>query len=117
MATLARADLESLLRAHKLDRTLTSRPELPPAQGDCVIATDIPGLDARLGGGFPRGHLSEIVGPASSGRTGVVVSTLAAVTLRGGLVAFVDTLDTFDPPSALDAGLDLERLLWVRGVG
>jgi hypothetical protein len=72
-------------------------------------------IDTRLNGGFPRGQLSELVGPRSSGRTSVLHALLAAATERGEFVALVDTLDTFDPASAAEAGVDLDRLLWVRG--
>jgi hypothetical protein len=40
---------------------------------------------------------------------------MAAATQRGEAVALIDPLDQFDPPSAAAAGLDLSRLLWVRG--
>ena len=120
MAPLARADLESLLRAKRLDRTLTSA--LPLVSSPCgphddpaVAATDLPPLDARLEGGFPRGQLSELVGPRSSGRTSLLLRTLAAATARGELVALVDALDRLDVASADAAGIDLERLLWIRG--
>jgi recombination protein RecA len=119
MPLLARADLESLLRARKLDRTLTA-PEsaLCPLAASCdelAAATDLPFFDARLGGGFPRGHLSELVGPRSSGRTSVLLQTLAAATARGELVALVDALDMLDVASASAAGIDLDRFLWIRG--
>ena len=114
---LARADLESLLRTRQLDRTLTTA--LPPpavTRDDYVIApTGITALDARLGGGFPRGQLSEVAGPRSSGRTSVLLQAIAAATARGELVALVDALDMFDVESAAAAGIDLDRLLWIRG--
>jgi recombination protein RecA len=113
MASLARAGLESLLRARKLDRTLTTA--LPPDDCSTVAPCGIPALDARLGGGLPRGHLSEIVGPRSSGRTSLLLRLLAAATARGELVALVDALDMFDAGSAAAAGIDLNRLLWIRG--
>jgi len=113
MASLARADLESLLRARKLDRTLTTA--LPPDDCSTVAPSGIPALDARLGGGLPRGHLSELVGPRSSGRTSLLLRLLAAATARGELVALVDALDMFDAGSAAAAGIDLNRLLWIRG--
>jgi hypothetical protein len=68
-----------------------------------------------LGGGFPRGHLSELVGPRSSGRTSLLLQLLAAATARGELVALVDALDMLDVESAAAAGIDLDRLLWIRG--
>ncbi len=115
MATVARANIEALLRARKLDTTLTTARPFEAFDEQYVAATGIGALDARLGGGLARGQLSEIVGPRSSGRTTIVVSTLARAAARGELVALVDTFDTFDPSSARAAGLDLTRLLWVRG--
>jgi hypothetical protein len=118
MPSLARADLEALLRARKLDRTLTSAYPAPgPAQSDelVVAATNLAAFDARLGGGFPRGQISELVGPSSSGRTSLLLQTLAAATARGKLVALIDALDMLDVASASAAGVDLDRLLWVRG--
>ncbi len=115
---LARADLESLLRSRQLDRTLTTAlpPPDPVAAGDdTVAATGITSLDAHLGGGFPRGQVSELIGPRSSGRTSLLLQALAAATSRGELTAVVDVLDMFDVESATAAGVDLTRLLWIRG--
>ena len=111
-AAIARTDLEALLRARKLDRTVTSS---APAAIAEAIPTGLASLDARLGGGLPRGELSEITGPRSSGRGSVAQSALAALTRQDGLAALIDPLDMFDPPSAADAGLIVERLLWIRG--
>ena len=114
---LARADLESLLRARQLDRTLTTA--LPQARSARrararAVRRSV-ALDARLGGGFPRGQLSELVGPRSSGRTSLLLQMIAAATARGELVALVDALDMLDVESAAAAGVDLDRLLWIRG--
>ena len=76
--------------------------------------TGLPGLDQLLGGGFPRGSLSEIAGPVSSGRTSLAQALLAHTTQSGAVVAVVDPADAFDPASAAQAGIDLGRLLWVR---
>ncbi len=124
MATAARADIEALLRARKLDTTLTTaRPDLDTSadverrrdDDQFVVATGVAALDEGLGGGFARGQMSEIVGARSSGRTSLMVSAMAGAAARGELVALVDTFDTFDPASARAGGLDLSRLLWVRG--
>jgi hypothetical protein len=117
--SLARAQLESLLRIRQLDRTLTTA--LPPIAPDGIAdeyvnaPTHVTALDAWLGGGFPRGQLSELVGPRSSGRTSLLLQTLAASTARGELAALVDALDMFDVASAEAAGIQLDRLLWIRG--
>jgi hypothetical protein len=80
-------------------------------------ATGVPTLDALLDGGFPAGQISELVGPRTSGRTRVLLGTLAAATGRGALAALVDATDGLDPRSAQALGLPLGRLLWVRGDG
>jgi RecA/RadA recombinase len=56
-------------------------------------------LDAVLGGGFPRGSLVELCGPASSGRTSLAFSLLAQATERQEACAFVDVSDSLDPVS------------------
>src|SRR5437867_1249337 len=118
MPALARPELEALLRSRNLDRTLTSMlpSSLPAVQPDdfVVAATRLP-LDVRLGGGFPRGQVSEIVGARSTGRTSLLLRILAAALARGELVALVDALDMLDVASAALAGIDFERLLWIRG--
>lgn len=110
----ARANIESLLRARKLDVTLTSRRVAAP---DAVASTGVPVLDAALGGGLRRGHLSEIVGARSTGRTTLLCEIVAAAVARGEIAAVVDTHDRFDPSSAAAAGVDLSRLLWIRDRG
>lgn len=63
---------------------------------------------------FPRGRISEINGPRSSGRTTLLHCVLAASTSQSECCALIDVLDTFDPCSAEAAGVKLEKLLWVR---
>jgi recombination protein RecA len=112
----ARAELESLLRARKLDVTLTtSAARIQPE--DRVAPTGVATLDTALGGGLRRGHLSEIVGARSAGRTTLLVRIAAAAAARGEIAAIVDTHDRFDPVSAHAAGVDLSRLLWIRDRG
>ncbi len=103
-------------------RLHTGGMELPPVVAasrlatrpmPAMVATGIAQLDA-LTGGLPRGALSEICGPASSGRTSVLLALLAAMSERGEACALVDASDSFDPQSAQAAGVDLRRLLWVR---
>ena len=116
-AAAVRDDLESLLRARKLDHTIVDRPDDGRWTIDDrrSVPTGLADLDARLEGGLPRGHLSEVIGPRSSGRLAMVVSALASATARGEAVAFIDPLDMFDPVSASASGIDFARLLWVRG--
>jgi len=78
-----------------------------------TILTGIPPVD-ELTGGIPRGGLTEIFGPASSGRTSLLLALMAQMTAREEVCALVDASDAFDPHSAAAAGMDLERVLWVR---
>jgi len=115
MANNARAALESALRVRKLDRTLTTALLPEHVDPSTLVATDVPSLDAALRGGLPRGQLSELAGPRSSGRTSLLFQLVAAATRRGEIAALVDTFDRLDVASADAAGVVLDRLLWVRG--
>jgi recombination protein RecA len=78
-----------------------------------TVNTGVPEIDVMTGG-LPRGCLTEIFGPASSGRLSVLACILAAATERQEVCALVDAEDSFEPLSAAAAGVRLERLLWVR---
>ena len=118
MAHPAVAVLESALRARKLDRTLTTTlPSWEWTDSSSLLPTDIALVDACLRGGLPRGQLSELTGACSSGRMTLLLQLMAAATRRGEIAALVDTLDRFDVASAAAAGVDLDRLLWIRGSG
>jgi hypothetical protein len=103
-----RAHVESALGEH-----LSSTSFLRERAAPLTVSTGVAPLDA-LTGGLPRGALSEITGPASSGRTGVMLAALAGATSREEACALVDAGDNFDPASAATAGVDLDRLLWIR---
>jgi hypothetical protein len=72
-----------------------------------IVETGVPGLT------LPRGSLTEIYGPASSGRTTLLYAILASATTRDELCTLVDTEDSLDPAAAASAGIRLDRLLWV----
>ena len=91
--------------------TPASRLEVRPAPE--TASSGIPQIDT-LTGGLPRGCLTEVCGPESSGRTTVMLAAIAAVTRREEICALIDASDAFDPHSAAAAGVNLERLLWVR---
>jgi recombination protein RecA len=116
MANQARAILESALRVRKLDRTLTTAlAPLERRDPSALVPMDVAAVDTCLRGGLPRGQLSELAGPRSSGRMTLLLQLVAAATERGELAALVDTLDRLDVASAAAAGVDLSRLLWIRG--
>src|SRR6266851_1623853 len=79
-----------------------------------VIATGIVQIDSLAAGGLPRGAITEIFGPASSGRTSFMLATLAATTNHEEVCALVDTNNTLDPEAAMRASVNFERLLWIR---
>lgn len=78
-----------------------------------TISTGIDEIDA-LTGGLPRGGITEVFGPASSGRTSLMFSLLAYATTHEETCALVDTNNVFAPTAASAAGIDFDRLLWVR---
>jgi len=107
-AALLRAQIESTLQP-RIPRALTVPPRAAPER----LLSGIAAIDA-LAGGIPRGALTEICGPPSSGRTSLLLALMAAITRREESVALVDAGDALDPESAAVAGVDLKRLLWVR---
>jgi hypothetical protein len=123
LAEVQTADQESPLA--RLQSTINhQQSKIPPARvtpasqlkirpAPEMVSSGIPAIDA-LTGGLPRGCLTEVCGPASSGRTALLLAALAAATRRGEFCAVVDASDALDPQSVAAAGVDLERLLWVR---
>ncbi len=105
--------LERLLRSLPVPVRRGGGPGLPEERQP----TGLEPLDALLGGGFPRGRVSEIAGPASCGRTSLAHALLARATAGGGLACVIDRADAFDPISARDGGVDLARVLWARPPG
>jgi recombination protein RecA len=73
-----------------------------------------PKLLGSVLGGIPRGALTEIAGPVSSGRTTLLCALLAEASAGDEFCALIDTLGAFDPVSAAAAGVRLSQLLWVR---
>lgn len=78
------------------------------------LTTGIKRLDKLLGGGIPKGQISEIVGSPSSGKTGLLLSILARAVSQGEKVVYVDIFDSLDPSRAQNIGIDLNHFLWVR---
>ncbi|HVA81623.1 MAG TPA: ATPase domain-containing protein [Candidatus Binataceae bacterium] len=76
------------------------------------MASAIAVLDALLGGGIPRGRISEIVGRPGTGRTSLAAAFAAVATRRGEVVAWIDAAGALDPASIATAGVDLARVLW-----
>jgi recombination protein RecA len=77
-----------------------------------VISTGSISVDAALGvGGFPRGRVSEIFGPESSGKTTIALQVIAEAQKAGGIAAFIDVEHALDPTYARKLGVDIDNLL------
>ncbi len=77
-----------------------------------VIPTGSIALDLALGvGGIPRGRITEIFGPESSGKTTLCQHVLAEAQKRGGVVAFIDVEHALDPGYARACGVNVDELL------
>ena len=77
-----------------------------------VIPTGSLSLDLALGvGGIPRGRVTEIYGPESSGKTTISQHIVAEAQQLGGICAFVDMEHALDPRYAAACGVDIENLL------
>lgn len=76
------------------------------------VSTGSLGLDIALGiGGVPRGRVTEIYGPESSGKTTVALSIVAQAQKAGGTAAFIDVEHALDPAYARVLGVDIDNLL------
>src|SRR5712664_1502438 len=102
----------------KIESEITSRfgsafklHEKRPAE---VMSTGLCEVDSFIGGGLPRGAITEAFGPASSGRTSFMLAALAHATEHQEICALVDTNNAFDPKSASQAEINFERLFWIR---
>jgi len=113
MPSALKHTLEELLRVRRLQA------DAPPLRGQdrhlSPLPTGVPAVDNLLAGGLPRGQVSEVHGPVSAGRTALVVALACRITRAGALAGWVDPQDRFEPGTAAGAGVDLARLLWLRG--
>ena len=76
------------------------------------ISTGSISIDYALGiGGLPRGRVTEIFGPESSGKTTLALQVIAEAQRAGGMAAFVDAEHALDAQYAQKLGVDLENLL------
>ena len=82
---------------------------LPPIE---AIPTGALALDLALGiGGIPRGRITEIFGPESSGKTTLAQHIIAESQKKGGLVAYIDAEHAMDPTYAAHCGVKVDELL------
>ena len=112
-AHLLRLQIEAAL-AHRIPSALTPAPRIVRP----TVPTGISALDQALSnslpGGIPIGAITELAGPECSGRTSLALSFVAGLTRAARVCAWVDVSDALHPESAATAGVDLDRLLWIR---
>ena len=78
---------------------------------ECIPTGSI-SLDAAIGiGGIPRGRITEIYGPESSGKTTLALHVVAQAQKTGGYAAFIDAEHAMDPEYAKKLGVDIDNLL------
>src|SRR5947208_2076014 len=83
-----------------------------PVQAVPSISTGSISVDFALGiGGFPRGRISEIFGPESSGKTTIALQVVAEAQKIGGMAAYIDVEHALDPAYARKLGVDVDNLL------
>ena len=77
-----------------------------------AISTGSISVDVALGvGGFPRGRISEIFGPESSGKTTIALQVVGEAQKAGGMAAYIDVEHALDPAYARKLGVDVDNLL------
>ena len=82
-----------------------------PAQKVETVSTGSLTLDLAMGGGFPKGRISEVYGPESSGKTTLALHAMAEVQKAGGVAALIDAEHAFDPVYSKRLGVDVQTLL------
>src|SRR5512136_3065703 len=77
-----------------------------------TISTGALSIDWALGvGGVPRGRVTEVFGPESSGKTTLALHVVAEAQRRGGIAAFIDAEHAMDPEYSKKLGVDIDNLL------
>jgi hypothetical protein len=111
-----RAALEGLRAALSAGYRAAS-PEAFTLAEEGLVRSGLPDLDRALGGGFPRGIVATLEGPAGSGRSALAARLLARATAEGGLAALIEFPEgpegSLYPPALAAAGVELDRLLVV----
>lgn len=112
-----RSDLHATLDAIQLKYGHgTLQPIGDLARPPC-LPTGISALDEAVGGGFPRGRLTELVGAPTSGVTTLALRALAQAQQADDLAVYIDPPQTFDPEYAASCGAQVGALLLARPQG
>ena len=104
-----RVQIEAML-AQRVPAALTLKITQTPE----LFATGMAEVDEMLGGGIPRGSITEVSGTDSTGKTSFALSAIASITQLGNACAWVDVSDALSPETAAASGVELRRLLWLR---
>lgn len=97
-----------------LEKRVPAALTLKIKQAPELFSTGIEEVDGVLGGGIPRGSITEVAGATSTGKTSIALSSIATITQSGAACAWVDVSDALSPESAAAANIVLKRLLWLR---
>src|ERR1700722_5562531 len=103
-----RLQVETAL-SRRVPAALTLKIKQPPE----LFSTGIEEADAVLGGGIPRGSITELSGAAATGKTSFALQSPAAITQCGGSCAWVEVGDPPSPESAAAGHVVMKRLLWL----
>jgi len=108
--------LSEAVRALKKEHRLTTGSELidilERRRRNQVVPTTLESIDALLDGGLPRGKMTEVAGRGV--RLSIEIAAIASATSCGEAAALIDVGDAFDPQLGESAGIQLQRMLWVR---
>ena len=105
------AALSQIERSHGKGSIMRLGDASAPADIEAVPTGSL-GLDIALGiGGVPRGRVTEIYGPESSGKTTLALHVIAEAQKKGGICAFIDAEHALDPVYARKLKVDVEELL------
>ena len=107
-AAAIRVQVEARL-AQRVPAALTLKIKQAPE----LFSTGMAEVDEMLGGGIPRGSITEI-SELSTGKTSFALSAIASITQFGNACAWVDISDALSPEATAAAGVELRRLLWLR---
>lgn len=78
------------------------------------LSSNIMALDYALDGGFPKGRIVEMYGESSAGKTSLALHTIAQSQKAGGLCAFIDAENSFEPGHASKLGVDLDKMYFAK---
>lgn len=104
--------LKAIKREHRLSTGSELVEILERRRRTNVVPTTLQSMDALLDGGLPRGKMTEVAGRGV--RLSIEIAAIASATSCGEAAALIDLGDCFDPQLGESAGVDLQRMLWVR---